>query len=84
MSKILQKNHVQKNNLVLLPTKTAADHTFLDLFPGLMMKNARLNFSNSQPSGSCYCQIPHPGEAGSCQIPWVRPIPHWDKPLTGA
>ena len=25
-----------------------------------------------------------PGEAGSCQIVWVRPIPPWGKPLTGA
>jgi hypothetical protein len=59
--------------MVLFPAKTAAAHTFLDLFPGLMMKNARLNFSNSWPSGSCYCQIPDPGEAGSCQILLVTP-----------
>jgi hypothetical protein len=49
------KKYVQKisrkimTSTVLFPAKTAADHTFLDLFSGLMMKNARLNFSNSRP-----------------------------------
>jgi hypothetical protein len=70
--------------MVLFPTKTAADHTFLDMFPVLMMKNARLNFSNSRPSGSCYCQIPDPVKHVAVKSHGYARYPPWGKPQTGA
>ena len=70
--------------MVLFPAKTAADHTFLDLFPGLMMKNARLNFSNFRPSGSCYCQISDSGKQVAVKSHGYARYPPWGKQLTGA